>query len=309
MKILKWTVVIVIVLIIVALLAIYFNLNSIVRRTIETQATDQLNVRTTLKGASVSLFGGSLGLNDLEVASPPGFEAPNILTLGKAQVNVAYGQLRQDPIHIQQIALTAPQLVIEQSGGKFNFNALMDRASETKQAPPTGGKRSEGQPLHLIIDQLKINKAMVTIRPGIPGVAEEINVRIPKVNMEKVGTGEGNQNGAALKDVVMDVITTLASKAAESGKIPPELKSLLQGNLKEAASKLINQQMGKLGSELEKKVPGQTGEALQGVLNNPNGAATNPTGAIEKGLGGLLGQQEQQAAPKSKKSKHKAATQ
>ena len=300
MKIVKWIVLGVVGLVVIVALVVYFNLNGIVRSTVESQGTQQLNVSTTLSGASVSLFGGSLGLDDLEIASPPGFEAPKILTLDGASVEVSYGQLRQDPIHMQQVQIKGPKLVIEQAGGKLNFRELMDRASQTGDKPATGGKREPGEPMHLIIDHLAISNAAVVIRPGIPGVAQQIDIPLPAINMEQVGTGEGNRNGAALKEVVMEVIATMTAKAAESDKVPPELKALLSGNLKEMASQLADQGVKKLTAELEKKIPGQAGKMLEGVLNNPGQATSNPSGAIEQGLGQLLGGE--------KKAKKKGAT-
>ena len=73
---------------------VYARLNGIVERTVETQATKQLNLDTQLSGASVSLFGGNLKLNDLQIASPQGFAAPRMFTLGQADVSVKLGELR-----------------------------------------------------------------------------------------------------------------------------------------------------------------------------------------------------------------------
>ena len=58
----------------------------------------------------------------------------------------------------------------------------------------------------------------------------------------------------------------------------------------------------KLTEELQKKIPGEAGKALEGVLKNPQQATSNPSQAIEQGIGGLLNQ------PKDKKAK-KPATQ
>ena len=44
--------------------------------------------------------------------------------------------------------------------------------------------------------------------------------------MKNIGTGEGAENGAAVKDVVMQVITAMAANAANSNQIPDELKNL-----------------------------------------------------------------------------------
>jgi len=284
MKFLKWGVLAVVVLVVAALLIGWINLNGIVRRTVETQGTKQLDVKTTLGGASVSLFGGSLGLKDLEIASPPGYAAPQMLSLGKGHVAVSYGQLRQQPVHVQTIELNAPKLVIEQSGGKFNFQALMDRSSSAEPKP------EGGEPMRLIIDSLRIDGAVVSLRPGLPTFPEQYDVRIPTVELQNVGTGEGAQNGAALKEVVMQVITAMAAQAANSDRLPPEVRALLAGDLKQVAGKLANEQLKRLTDQVQKKLPGEAGQMVGDILKNPQQATSNPSQTVEKGLGGLLEQ-------------------
>ena len=283
MKIVKWVVLGIVAVVIIVVLVLYFRLDTIIKRTIETQGTAQLNTQTTLDRASLAIFGGNLSLKDLEIASPQGFTAPKMLTLGNAKVDVSWGELRQDPVHISSIMLDEPKLVIEQSGGKFNFQALMDNAKKTPEKPPG----EEKEPVHVIINKLTINGAQVVLRPGIPGLAQEINIPLPVVDIDNVGTGEGNQNGAAIKEVVMDVVTVMAAKAAESDKLPPEVRAILSGGLKDIVGNVKNEAVKRITAEVEKKIPPEATKALEGVLKNRQGAATNPSGVVE-GLGGLL---------------------
>src|SRR5882724_3689186 len=75
-RIIKWIVLGVVAVIVIGLAVVWFNLNGIVRRTVETQASSSLDLKTTLGGAAVSIFGGKLSLIDLKVGSPPGYQAP-----------------------------------------------------------------------------------------------------------------------------------------------------------------------------------------------------------------------------------------
>jgi uncharacterized protein involved in outer membrane biogenesis len=134
MKTIKWAVLIVIVLVIVAAVVIYFNLSRIVRTTVANQSTQSLDLRTTVGGASVSLLGGSLGLSNVQIASPKGYAAPDMFTLGGVNVKVSYGQLRQNPIRIQDITISNPKLVIEQSGGKLNLQSVMDQLGAQRRS-------------------------------------------------------------------------------------------------------------------------------------------------------------------------------
>ena len=281
MKYLKWTLIVIVLLVVVVIGGVWLAIDSIVRRGVETQATSSLNLQTTLAGANVSIFGGSLSLSDLQIASPDGFSAPRMFTLGGAKVGVSLSQIRSDPIGIQQIEIDKPALVIEQAGGKFNFQVLMDKPSQ--QSPDSGnpgdGKRQEGEPIRVVIHDLAINNPQVVIRPGIPGLKNEIQLSLPSFHMQNIGSGEGNQNGVAIKQVVMQVVTALVQKASESDSLPPEVKQLLSlnvGALKAQLATQLNKQITNITNGVGKNLPGDVGK--------------NAGDAIQKGLGGLLKQ-------------------
>lgn len=287
MKIVKWIVLILVLIIVIGGVVLYLNLNRIVRTTVASQTTQSLNLQTLVGGANVSLVGGDLTLSNMEIASPKGFSAPQLFTLSGIDVAVKYSQLRSDPIRIQSINIQNPKLVLEQSGGKFNVQAVMDQLSQDKSAPPGDGKRQEGQPLRLIIDQLKVSGATVTVRPGIPGLKDQYDLTLPPITLANIGSGDGNQNGAAIKEVVMLLVTTMTSKAADSDQAPAQLKELLNLNVNQLAAKLqekFNTQIAKVADDLAKKLPGKLGEALGGAMKNPEEALKNPGQA----LGGLL---------------------
>jgi uncharacterized protein involved in outer membrane biogenesis len=275
MKWIKRIVLVCVLLIVVAIVAVYLSLNSIVRSVVERQATASLGVPTSLGSARLSLTGGNVRLDNLDIGSPPKFSAPNVFTLGGIGLGVHYGQLTATPIHIQQITIDNPMLVIEQSGGALNLKSLMDQMPTTPQT--SSGQPT--QPIKLVIDELDLNNAEVTFMPGIPGLANSIQVSVPSMTLKNIGNGDGNQNGAAIKDVVMQVATALAAKGADGSKLPPEVKMLLSGQLGG-----ISQQ---LGAEFDKQfqgAAGSLGKEVQGKVGN----LINSSGqsAIQQLLGG-----------------------
>ncbi len=290
MKWIKWIVLGVVVVLIGGILVVWLNLNGIVRRTVQSQATASLNLATTVGGARVSLLGGSVGLKDVQIASPQGFDAPRMFTLGGTSVDVSYGELRKDPIKIDQIVIDKPHLVIEQKGGKFNFKALMDQQSS---AP------SEGEPLKLIIKQVQVKDAQVALRPGIPGLNNEIAIPIPSFTVDDIGSGEGAQNGAAVKEIVMLLVTTMASKAADSDKLPPEVQLLLKGNVEQLAKDMATKYAGKAIQDLTKNLSPEVGNVVGGMLDATK-SGKDPGKAVEEGLKGLLGGKKDKPATQPK---------
>src|SRR3954469_19620050 len=234
----------VVALIIIALLIVYFNLNRIIKHTIEVQSTDSLNLQTQLGSARLAIFGGNFSMNDLQISSPAGFSAPRILQLDKGAVDVSYGQLRSDPIHIKSLTLRKPAIVVEQANGKFNFQAVMDQIPKSDP---------NAQPVKVIIDYLKIEDATVILHPGLPGLSQELKVNIPTLEMHDVGAGEGNKNGAAIKDVAVLVITSLAKKGGDMSNIDA-LKTQLSSavkNVEDQARTAITKQLDVANQKLK----------------------------------------------------------
>ncbi len=303
MKFIRRALLLIVLLIIVVLVIGYLNLNRIVRQTVESQTGQQLNLPTTLGGADLALFGGQVKLSDLKVGSPQGFSAPQMFTLGGTEVKVNYGQLPQQPIHVSSIKITKPLLVIEQQNGKLNFKVAMDQIPQSAPKPDAGAK---SEPVKLIIDELTVEDPTVVMRPGdlskIPGASllgdklpQEITISIPTVNMKNVGSGDGNQNGAAMKDVVMQVITAMADSAAKSGKLPDQLKGLMNLNLNDVKAQL-GQQFQKQLEGLGTKLPGGVGD----LVKNPNELTKDPGKAVEQGIGNLLGNKSPSTGPTTK---------
>src|SRR4029079_19277903 len=208
--------------------------------------------------ANVSLFGGKVGLHNFEIASPSGFSAPQMMQLGGLDVRVKLGELRSDPVRVSSIAINDPKMVIEMQGMKFNIRQFIESLPAGEETKTT----EKGEPLKLIIDDLQVNGAQVVFRPdmkmlgSIPGLQDqsaiksEYTLKIPNLKLEKIGTGEGNQNGAAVKEVVSLLVTQLASKAAESKDLPPEIRQLLSGDL----SAMTDMLKAKVGEEVNKQV-------------------------------------------------------
>jgi uncharacterized protein involved in outer membrane biogenesis len=310
MRIVGKILLVLIVLIVIGLVVVFMKLNEIVRRTVETQSTASLNVPTKLQAANVSVFGGEVGLKGFDVGSPEGFKAPAMMSLGGIDVGVKLSELRGDPIKVNQIDIKDPKMVIEMQGMAFNIKKFIDSLPAGEEPKTSEGK----EPLKLIINDLKVTGAQVIFRPdlqamsavpgigkGLSGIKQEYVLSIPPLNLQNIGSGEGNQNGAAIKEIVSLLVTQLAAKATESDQLPPELRQILGMNVKDITNMVkakigeqVNQQLGKVTEELNKKIGGEAGQALGDILKNSTGSGEGSTTkpdvgkAVEQGLGNLL---------------------
>jgi uncharacterized protein involved in outer membrane biogenesis len=287
MKVLKWIAIVVVVLLVGIVALIWINLDRIVKKVVETQGTEQLNVATTLDGVSIGLIGGTVDLSNLAIASPTGFSAPQMLSLGGVALDTGgLTRLRNEPIHVASLRIDQPKLVIEQANGKLNFKALMDQLPshpDKNPPPPTSG---ENKTVKLIIDDLSVNNAHVVVRAGVPGLSQEIDIPITSIDVKNVGNADGAENGAAIKDVLTMLITQMTARAADSGKLPPEVGALLSGNLSDVKDKLTGVAADEIDKRLEKKLPG-----IGNLVNQPssNGQKSGTQGLLNEGLNILGG--------------------
>lgn len=304
-KTILWIAIVLVVLVVGGAIILFTQLNSIVRSTVQTQATKSLALETKLDSANVSLLGQTVSLSGMSIASPEGFSAPSMFSLDDITVKVAYSELAGDPVRVADISIVKPTLVLEQQGGKFNLQSLMNLKSDEPTSP-------DAETLKLIIGHLKVTGANVVVRPNIPGLPEKYDLTIPDIDLSQIGTADGSENGAAIKEVVMQLTTVMAQKAANSELLPPEVRAVLSGNVEGLAKEVVTQYAGKLAKDLTKDLPAGAAEALQGVLKDPkkgldgaignllNNNKTNEAGAttqpakedvgkqIEQGLGDLL---------------------
>ena len=272
MKRLKWIIIGFVLLLIVAGTIVYLNLNSIVRSAIESQSTESLKLTTTLESARLSLLGGRLNLGNLRIASPKGYVADHMLTLDEGAIAVSYGQLRADPIHISELTLDHPKFVVEQVGGRFNFQAMLD-------LPPSP------EPVKLIIDKLTVKDATVVLRPGIPGLdasMTEIVIPVPTMTLEKIGTGDGSQNGAAIKQVVAQMLAALVEKSGQAGNISEQLRGALQAGARSVTDRVRTELVGELDKRLKGVGVDGVGKQLGGELDKMLGGAADQKNTKDK---------------------------
>jgi uncharacterized protein involved in outer membrane biogenesis len=298
-RVIKWGLLVLLLLIVVGAVVLYVNLNSIIKRTVETQGTASLGVPTHLGAASINLFGGDVSLSNFALGSPEGYGADRMMSLGGLDVNVKPTELMDKPIRIASIEVTDPKLVLEQKGLAFNIKQFID------QLPPTD---PNSETVQMVIGSLRVAGTQVVLRPdvqalkGLPGgVGEQLDLKseytitIPDIELTDVGTAEGSQNGAAIKEVVTLLVNEMAAKAAQSEDLPPEVRQVLSGDLSQIADAVkakvgaeVSKRVEDVKADVQQKVTEELGAAAGEVLKDPSKLKEDPAKAIEQGLGGLL---------------------
>jgi len=285
MKKLRRIVLVLLLLVIVGVGGLYFYRNSLIRSAVESQANSSLGVKTTLGSANLGLFGGTLALDDLKIGSPSGFTADQMFTLGELGLGVNYGDLRKAPIHVSKITIEKPNVTIEMVGGKFNFHALMNQMNSS--APPATKDGKPVEPVKLIIDELTLKDAVVHFK-ATDMLPKEITVNIPLVTIHNIGNADGAQDGAAIKDIVVAMMSGLAASASNSDLLKNfgGFDKILGAQANQVMGQ-ISKQVGKITGQLDQMIGGSAGDSINKALQGVTGG-NDPGKAVSDGLGGLL---------------------
>jgi len=233
-------------LVVIGGVVLVLNLDRVVKVGVEKGGSLILGVPTELDSASVSLFGGSVGLDGLTLGSPEGFDAPEMFRLGHAHVSVDLGSLRSEEMVVHEVVIDEAEFTLEFSGTKTNWGALMARLEKE----PTEEQEKRKSEKKLRIGRVAFTNGSVNVK-GIP-IPVGTTFRLPDLEITELGTGDGTV--ATARDVLADVIRQLhrAILGAVEGVIPAEEMRKIAGELESLA--------GQAGGTLK-----EAGSAVQDV--------------------------------------------
>jgi AsmA protein len=138
---LKWIGIAVLLLIVLLFVLPFFIPVNAFRPTIEQEASEALGRKVSLGNLTLSILGGSLGIDDLSVSDDPKFSAEPFLTAKKVKVGVELIPLifsRQ--VNVTEVTIVDPQVVLLRNpGGKWNVSSLGGSSAPAEKQSGPGG--------------------------------------------------------------------------------------------------------------------------------------------------------------------------
>jgi AsmA protein len=159
-KTLKWVGMAVVALIVILLILPFLIPVNKFRPTIETKASEALGRKVQLGDLSLSILGGSLGVDDLSVSDDPKFSSSPFLTAKKVKVGVELIPLIfSQQINVTEITIVEPQVtMLKDPSGRWNFSSISGKAAAEKK--PTSGS---GSTESLSIKELNLEDGQITL--------------------------------------------------------------------------------------------------------------------------------------------------
>jgi AsmA protein len=161
---LKWIgSVVVALLVIVVVLPFLVPVNKF-RPTIEQKASQALGRKVQLGNLSLSILGGSLGIDDLSISDNPRFSSSPFLTAKKVKVGVELiALIFSQQVNVTEITIIEPQVtMLKDPGGRWNFSSIGSSGSSApaaEQKKPTSGGGAQS----VAIKELNLEDGQITL--------------------------------------------------------------------------------------------------------------------------------------------------
>lgn len=225
------------VVIIVAVVVVFLNLDRLVKQGVETVGPKITKTDVRLSGVSLSPFSGNGKLKGLFIGNPQGFKTPSAIEVGEMEVQVNLGSLKSDKIVVEKVVIQAPVITFEGTLSGSNLKKIMDNVEAMAGSSEDTGTSKTIQIKDLTITGGKINFSFT----GLGG--RTVSAPLPDLHLTHIGTDD---KGATVAQATKQVLGAVVS------------------NVDKIAAKMI-QEVGKLGKEAVKTATDQVDKAAQGV--------------------------------------------
>ncbi len=200
--------------VLVALKLLGNNVDSIVKRSIESVGSQMTGVDVSVGKVTLALREGRGEIGGLEVDNPKGFEERHAFTLGSVVLAVDPATVTKDVLVIRELTIEAPDVSYEDASNGSNIEVIQRNAEAYAKAHPTDAPKdsaSEDAP-RLIVESLQIQNGKVRLADirGKDGVVD-----LPPVRMRNLGKREGGLTSAQLAQAVVQELTDAIKASAK----------------------------------------------------------------------------------------------
>jgi uncharacterized protein involved in outer membrane biogenesis len=240
----------IVVLVIIAVVAISFTMNSIVKKSIEIGGPQITKVDVKLDSVSVSLLSGKGEIRGLVMGNPEGFKSESSIKMGQASVQIRPFSLFSDKIVVKSVNIQAPDITFE---GGLTGNNLTKILANVEAA--TGEQKAAKK---IQVDELVLRDGKLHVSLNLPGF-KATTVNLPNIELKDLGTGSDGITPAELTKRILQAVLANATKvvttlASELGKGATD------------AVKAVGEQAGDAAQKAQEKV----GAGLKNLLKkNP----------------------------------------
>ena len=269
-------------LVIIGVIILVLNLGRVVQAGVETGGQVVLDVPTELEGASVSIFGGSAGLDGLTLGSPEGYDAEHIFKLAHAHASVNVMSILSDEVVVREVVIDGPEITMEWSKGKLNWSALTEKL-EKEPTEEEAKEEKEKASKKVRIGRIAFTNGKVTVK----GLPLDVPVPLPNLEIKDIGTADGA--GVTIRQLLAQIVGGLTKGLVDlvgKGLDPRELVKLPDVGL--SGLEALGGGIADLGLE----AGGTVVDGAAGAVEGAGEAAGSAVKGIGDAVGSLLGKKK-----------------
>lgn len=238
---------VIVLLLIGGVIFLTLNIDSIIKKGVETAGPKMLKAPVTLDDVDISLFSGKGSLSGLTIGNPQGFTSEYAFKLGETALELDIRSVTSEKIHIRSLIIDSPEIMYE--GGiakKNNLSRLhanikeMLKSPEKKEVSAESGETKSAKSIQ--IDYIKLSGGKVHADTGIPSI-KPFTVALPAVELRDIGKNSDATISDALQQI-LELLNDSVSDAVQdrvkemSGEKLNELKESIGEKTKEGIDKL-----------------------------------------------------------------------
>ena len=201
----------------IGLFTLVSNLNRIVAGAIEKHGSSATGTSVSVAGVDISLRQTSSGIDNLRVASPDGYAASEAFRLGGIRIDVDVASVREDPIVIEKIEITAPEIFAEfQKDGSSNLTQIKEHLESFIPKREGNGGGSEPKAAKRIrIEELVFSEGQIAVDASALGI-DARSVKLPSFRLNNVGGSDGGTPPELAKEILTTLVSRSANEVARS---------------------------------------------------------------------------------------------
>jgi uncharacterized protein involved in outer membrane biogenesis len=252
------------IILIILIVGVVLFAGKLIKGGVNTMGPKLLGVPVSLENVIFNPISGTVHLKGLIIGNPEGFSTPSSMELSEFKVKLSIASLFSDPIIIEEILITDPQITYEKSLRSSNLKTLQENISPAKAEPappadiPDPAEEKTKKPAKkIVIEDFQLNGAEVNASITALG-GRKFTVPLGPIRLQNIGKQSG---GASPAEILTQVFNSLSSAVASAVANAGEM----------------------------------TGDALKGAediggaAKDTTDAAKDAAGSVKKGLGELLG--------------------
>jgi hypothetical protein len=206
-----------VVVVLLAVVAVVFFLDSLVKKGVETAGPRVTKVEVKLDSASVSLLSGSGALKGLLVANPPGFTSPSAIKAGEISLGVEPRSLLADKVVVHSIHVRGPEITLDGPTGA-NLRRIIDNVRASRGTAPAGSgtsKQDNSGGKKIQVDDFLITGGKISVVLPVVGAT---TLPLPEIHLTDLGRGSNGLTPAELAERILEpVLQHAVAQAANAG--------------------------------------------------------------------------------------------